>query len=149
MHLNIYRTHVTNDARQLMKKWQKHLGVASLFLIASSAILISCSIRVDAISKCKSLADPSYESILKSVKEEVSAEWASEYENFAKKIFNDPERRRLDFSSCLIDEGALCYIDIDLGVDIKQLLVERGWDNPTPWDCYWPNSKLVTTNPFS
>jgi hypothetical protein len=132
-----------------MKNYQKNLGVASLFLIASSTIFISCSVKVDAISKCKTQADPSYESILKSVTEKMSTDWESEYENIARKLFNDPQRRKLDFSSCLIDEGALCYIEIDLGVDIKQLLIERGWDSPTPWDCYWPNSEMVTTNPFS
>ena len=73
----------------------------------------------------------------------------SDQESFAQRMFDDPDAPRVDFANCLIDEGALCYLKFDeVPIDYKPLLVERGWANPTVWDCYWPKSKMVTTNPF-
>lgn len=132
-----------------MKNMSNSFMVMLISLFSSAMILTSCSFSVDVIAKCKSQADPSYESILKMVKEEMPAEWESQYENIAKKLFEDPDRRRLDFSICLTDEGALCYVQSDELTDIKPLLIQRGWTNPTPWDCYWPKSKMTTANPFA
>ena len=132
-----------------MKSISKSLIVMLISFFSSAMIFTSCSFSVDVVSKCKSQADQSYESILNLVKKEMSAEWESQYENIAKNIFEDPNRRRLDFSSCLTDEGALCYVQSEELIDIKPLLIERGWANPTPWDCYWPKSKMTTANPFA
>ena len=125
------------------------LHFSTLAYLGCSFTITSCSFSVDVLATCKMQADPSYESILEMVKQEFSSEWEQQYESIAKSIFDTPDRRRMDFASCLMDEGALCYVQTDGLPDIKPLLIERGWENPTPWDCYWQKSDIVTNNPFS
>ena len=132
-----------------MKFVQKSPLIITVLLFIGSIAVASCTLEVDVVSRCTSLAKPNYESSLKMTREAFPGWDESDQESFAQRMFDDPDAPRVDFAKCLIDEGALCYLKFDeVPIDYKPLLVERGWANPTVWDCYWPKSKMVTTNPF-
>ncbi len=61
------------------------------------------------------------------------------------------EYQKMDFANCLIDLGAVCFVDgagvIDDSVMVAALQ-ERGWVNPTKWDCFSPKTGKVIENPF-
>ena len=63
----------------------------------------------------------------------------------------DPDVQKRQFMGCMMDAQAVCFIEgagIMPDEEIQLKLVERGWSNPTKWDCFWPKTKTVVENPY-
>jgi hypothetical protein len=128
------------------------IGVVSMLLLVGG-----CSITTDAVASCKAQAESSIDpAVVRKVFEKPSASGSTLapdlIEVAVQGFLEDPDIQKQEFLLCMIDAQALCFFDgagIMSDEDIQLKLVERGWSNPTKWDCFWPKTKTVVENPYA
>jgi hypothetical protein len=127
------------------------IGVISMLLLVGG-----CSITTDAVTSCKAQAESAIDpAVVKKVFEKPSASGSTLapdlVEVAVQGFLEDPDIQKQEFMLCMIDAQAICFIDgagLMSEEEIQMRLGERGWSNPTKWDCFWPKTKTVVENPF-
>ncbi len=126
-------------------------------LLASNS---SCSTQLGPTAQCKIQAEtrPSDKEIREQVEEVFSnsdknSELLESAVQAMREMTETPDYAKTEWISCMTDIGAFCYFPSsdDLPIPnsaIERLLIERGWQTPTAWDCYSPKTKLTIQNPF-
>jgi hypothetical protein len=135
---------------------KKFLGLSSVGLLLMFLLVQGCSVSRDPVAVCKeraaSLRDP--DAVRKSLEtpgksgSTIPADWI---DKMIEITISDSEAPRLEFTSCMTDFEAMCYVDASALIpddQMVELLKEREWESPTKWDCFWPKTKTVVANPF-
>ncbi len=111
---------------------------------------------VSPVTSCKAQAESSIDpAVIKKVFEKPSASGSTMapdlVEMAVQRYLEDPDVQKQEFILCMMDAQALCFFDgaeVISDEEIQLKLGERGWSNPTKWDCFWPKTKTVVENPY-
>ena len=142
------------NLKKILKRIGTPIGVCAFLLVGLAR---GCSLEVTPVSQCKSQAESAVDPVsIRKYFEKPSATgstFAPELIDAGiKTIISDPDTQKMEFASCMVDADALCFLTGDSfpisDQDMKALFVERGWAQPTKWDCFWPKTKTVVENPF-
>ncbi len=131
-------------------------GIGLVVVLIGSPIIQGCSISYDANTTCSKQAEAANdeETVRRTLQKDAATgpTIAPELvDGVVEMLVNDPEAQKTEYTLCMGDRGALCFIDggeLFADEQIADLLKERGWSSPTKWDCYWPETNKVATNPF-
>ena len=139
------------------RKAMKSTGIVFFGLIlALFQFSRSCSVAVSPVTSCKAQAESSIDpAVIRKVFEKQSESGSTLapdlVEMAVQRFLEDPDVQKQEFILCMMDAQALCFFDgagIMPDEEIQLKLVERGWSNPTKWDCFWPKTKTVVENPY-
>ena len=126
-------------------------GVISMLLLVGG-----CSKTADAFTSCKAQAELSIDpAAVRKAFEKPSSSGSTLapdlLDEAVQGYLEDPDVQKRQFMGCMMDAQAVCFIEgagIMPDEEIQLKLVERGWSNPTKWDCFWPKTKTVVENPY-